>query len=286
MEPIRAVTVTLPGLDRFRADVAGLLAADPIGTNVMATVSGSATAASAPGALWIVVRAGAEVVGAAFCTPPYPLNLPAMPEAAVHAVAHALHSRGERVTLLSGEVRVTGAFARCWGELTGATAELTTAMGVHVLGEFAPSSGIAGTMRTATTDDVDLVEAWLLAFDADTHDRAAPHRPDRADLERRLTGGRLLLWSDGGHPVSLAGWHPPRAGVGRVGPVYTPPEHRRHGYAAAVTTAASRAVLSAGAERVMLFTDLSNPTSNGVYARLGYRQVSEASEWKLTPPSP
>jgi predicted GNAT family acetyltransferase len=60
--------------------------------------------------------------------------------------------------------------------------------------------------------------------------------------------------------------------------VWTPPEHRRRGYAAAVTTAATRAILDAGALPV-LYTDLANPTSNGVYRRLGYRMVAETAEW-------
>jgi hypothetical protein len=47
------------------------------------------------------------------------------------------------------------------------------------------------------------------------------------------------------------------------------------------TAAASRAALAAGADHVMLFTDLANATSNGVYARLGYRRVGDASEWTV-----
>ena len=50
---------------------------------------------------------------------------------------------------------------------------------------------------------------------------------------------------------------------------------RRRGYAAAVTAAVSRAVLDAGANEVVLYTDLSNPTSTAVYQRLGYQPVED-----------
>ncbi|MEV4678910.1 GNAT family N-acetyltransferase, partial [Actinomadura sp. NPDC049382] len=63
--------------------------------------------------------------------------------------------------------------------------------------------------------------------------------------------------------------------VARIAPVYTPDEHRRRGYGAAVTAAATRAALDVGAEDVVLFTDLANPTSNGVYRRIGYRPVED-----------
>ncbi|MFG2722452.1 GNAT family N-acetyltransferase [Streptomyces sp. NPDC048416] len=61
----------------------------------------------------------------------------------------------------------------------------------------------------------------------------------------------------------------------RIGPVYTPPGLRRHGYAAAVTSAATRLAQNRGAAQMVLFTDLSNPTSNALYQRLGYRPLRD-----------
>jgi predicted GNAT family acetyltransferase len=40
-----------------------------------------------------------------------------------------------------------------------------------------------------------------------------------------------------------------------------------------VTSAVTQAALDAGAADVVLFTDVANPTSNGVYQRLGYRPI-------------
>jgi predicted GNAT family acetyltransferase len=59
--------------------------------------------------------------------------------------------------------------------------------------------------------------------------------------------------------------------------VYTPREHRAKGYAAAATTAVTRAALDAGAADVVLFTDLDNPTSNALYRRLGYTPIEDRS---------
>jgi predicted GNAT family acetyltransferase len=64
------------------------------------------------------------------------------------------------------------------------------------------------------------------------------------------------------------------AGVSRVQAVYTPPERRRAGYAAACVAALSARVL-AEEHRCILYTDLTNPTSNGVYRSIGYRSVAE-----------
>jgi predicted GNAT family acetyltransferase len=73
----------------------------------------------------------------------------------------------------------------------------------------------------------------------------------------------------------MAATTPAVAGMARITPVYTPPEHRGRGYGAAVTLAVSRAAQEAGAAHVLLFTDLTNSTSNRLYQRIGYRPVSD-----------
>ncbi|MFD5727696.1 GNAT family N-acetyltransferase [Streptomyces sp. NPDC058368] len=47
--------------------------------------------------------------------------------------------------------------------------------------------------------------------------------------------------------------------------------HQGRGYAAAVTAQVARTALDGGAEHVLLFADPANPTSNGVYRRIGFR---------------
>jgi predicted GNAT family acetyltransferase len=68
--------------------------------------------------------------------------------------------------------------------------------------------------------------------------------------------------------------------VGRVGPVYTPAEHRRRGYGAAITSAVVEHLLPL-TTTVMLYTDAANPTSNGVYERLGFRVVADVVDLEL-----
>jgi predicted GNAT family acetyltransferase len=65
--------------------------------------------------------------------------------------------------------------------------------------------------------------------------------------------------------------------------VYTPPHLRLRGHGAAVTAAVSQAAIEAGAQEVVLFTDLSNPTSNALYQRLGYRPVEDRLVLAFTP---
>jgi predicted GNAT family acetyltransferase len=93
-------------------------------------------------------------------------------------------------------------------------------------------------------------------------------------VDDRIGYGGLTVWEVDGVPVSMAGRTRPAAGMLRVGPVYTPVELRRRGYAAAVTAAVSRAAQDI-ADEVLLFTDMANPTSNSIYQRLGYRPIAD-----------
>jgi predicted GNAT family acetyltransferase len=94
-------------------------------------------------------------------------------------------------------------------------------------------------------------------------------------VDERIARDGWRLWIVADQPVAMAGRTPVADGMSRVTPVYVPPEHRRQGFGAAVTAAVSRAALDAGAEHVLLFTDLTNPTSNSIYQKIGYRPVSD-----------
>ena len=100
----------------------------------------------------------------------------------------------------------------------------------------------------------------------------------------RLWLERMWLWEVEGEPVAMAGHAnvvaTPGGSVGRLGPVYTLPEARGRGYGSAITAVVSRVLLAQGAT-VMLYADVANPTSNGVYERLGFRAVAEHVEADL-----
>jgi predicted GNAT family acetyltransferase len=106
----------------------------------------------------------------------------------------------------------------------------------------------------------------------------------RAAIEYRINnGGAVWFWERDREPVCLVGRQPTISGVARIGPVYTPPEHRRHGYAAALTAAASQQALDDGTTAVTLFTDAANATSNGVYRRIGFREIARRVNLRFEP---
>jgi predicted GNAT family acetyltransferase len=61
---------------------------------------------------------------------------------------------------------------------------------------------------------------------------------------------------------------------GTVSLVYTPDELRGHGYGSVVTALVSEIILK-NKKIANLFTDLTNPTSNSIYQKIGYKKVGE-----------
>lgn len=265
-------------IDAYAATVTPLLSAEPERYTVMMGVMaglvehGPSLFGTDPPLLGWWTRDGV-VSAAVLQTPPYPVQVTSLPAEAVGPLAVALapsHAGG--ITDVLGAEPDATAFAQAWASATGQRFSVEMRQRLHRLGEFTPPSPMpAGAARVATSDEIQLACRLDAEFAA-----ATGQRPASATLvESRLRTGRLVLWEVAGQPVSTAGLSALNGGVARIGQVYTPPEHRNRGYGAAVTAATTRLAFDYGATSVILFTDVANPTSNALYARLGYQPVED-----------
>lgn len=132
---------------------------------------------------------------------------------------------------------------------------------------------IAGHLRTATLDDLDLVAEWTDAFEREVLLALPQARASRDTAARRIAAGDIVLWCDP-EPRTMAGAARPTRRAVAVNAVYTPPQWRSRGYATACVAALSARLLERF-ELCVLYTDLSNPTSNAIYTRIGYRPVKD-----------
>jgi hypothetical protein len=231
---------------------------------------------------------GGQVGAACLQTPPYPLLISSAPPEAVTELAATLASAGRPLPGVNGDKTAAERFATHWQRLTGATATVFQRHRLYRLGTLVPPRPAPdGRPKTATRADQDLVTEWWAAFGEEAKTMADRGGTRMArDVSDRIAEGRITLWEVAGEPMSMAGVTKRVAGMVRVGPVYTPPDLRRRGYAAGVTAAVSQAALDAGAAEVLLFTDLANLTSNGVYQRLGYQRVEDRVMLSFDPPGP
>lgn len=272
----------------FLAAAGDHLAADPVVNTVIASIAARAAAQVAEGIAqpahdwWLVAREGGTVVGVAMRTAPAqprPLYVLPMPADAAVALARALHERGEEVTAVNGYLPAAHVCAGEAGRLIGRVVHTPVHMRLHRADAVVPPPTPPGALRRARGEESELVQKFFEGFFVDADAQAGrpfgAHIGEVPSLEHtrwRVEAGEVWLWEDAGTPVHMTCVNPPAYGVSRIGPVYTPAEHRGRGYAGAAVAALTRRALDAG-DTPCLFTDQANPVSNKLYAGIGYRPV-------------
>ncbi|HEU0247018.1 MAG TPA: GNAT family N-acetyltransferase, partial [Gaiellaceae bacterium] len=156
---------------------------------------------------------------------------------------------------------------------------------IYALSTVRQVRSVPGSRRHATREDADLLIRWIRAFGAEArHHASAPGEDAGKVVAARFDGpGGFAIWENGGEPVSLVGWGARTPNGVRIGPVYTPREHRGRGYASALTAAVSAEQLAAGRRFCFLYTDAANPTANKIYRAIGYEHVCESVELAFEP---
>lgn len=212
--------------------------------------------------------------------PPFPMLLSEVSVEAVVQLGPHLAKHRPEVRRFTGPTVSTERLVARVAERSGAHASLLASYRMFDIAVVKPPPAVGGHPREAALPDRDRLVEWSGAFQREALADHPPSDP-AAPIDGRLAlGGLLWVWESGGEPVAMTAMTAPAAGVVRINLVYTPPPHRRHGYASALVAAVSRAALAAGL-RPVLFTDLANPTSNKIYRALGYRPLQDTGLWEV-----
>jgi GNAT superfamily N-acetyltransferase len=258
-------------------DAAGaFLLARPVEHNVILTLLHQRVVRPQPGRYWWAEAEGA-VVGVAFQSPlDFSLALTPMPAPLASRFAAGVEPP---VPGVIAEAATAATFAGAWTARHAVPGAPTDGERLYRLGELRAVATASGRLRPAGPHDRDRLVEWFRGFQADTGGhRGAPEEQASTALE----DATVSVWEDTA-AVAMAGAVPATGGVVRIGPVYTPPDRRARGYATACVEALSRSIVDAG-HTAILYTQLANPTSNGIYRRIGYEPVLEVLRYELGAP--
>jgi uncharacterized protein len=237
--------------------------------------------------LWLAEEAG-EPVAAAILTPPFNVAISKqLTGGAVPALAREIRAEGVTVPGVVGAVPEVKDFVEAWSDVAGRSASMVMSQRIYQLTEVRPVSGVPGRMREAERADREQLIEWVLAFskEALAEEQVDRDRTERfMDLRLEKEGGGYFVWEDGG-AVSLVGYGGFTPNGARIGPVYTPRDVRRNGYASALTAGVSSWLLASGRRVCFLYTDLANQTSNSIYQQVGYVPVCDSAQYRFEDPS-
>jgi predicted GNAT family acetyltransferase len=219
------------------------------------------------------VEVEGDLVAVALQTPPYNLVLSKVKDlAAITLIAKDLASSQASLPGVGGLVAEAERFAQTWQELTSQTYKLPMQMRIHQLTAVQPVAIAQGYLRLAAESDRPLMVEWYQAFADEAIASFGVDTEHLVDIALRQQS--FYLWQDS-VPVSFSCKTQYSPSAARIGPVYTPPEYRRKGYATACVATLSQQLLDEGCHGCFIFTDLANPTSNHIYQEIGYRPICD-----------
>jgi uncharacterized protein len=229
------------------------------------------------------VDADGEVAAVLLRTPPWPLLLASgCAPAALEAALAWMFEHDPDAPGITGPLPESADAAARWAARRGLAVRRQMHQGVYALRAVLPRVRAGGSARLVTEDDRARVVPWLQAFQLEALGRIETE----ADVAFTSYVGhplrRLLVWqTESGELVSLAGRGGRTPHGVRIGPVYTPPEHRGRGYGEALVAAMSQRELDEGAQACYLYTDLDYGASNRLYLRVGYAKIGESAEMRF-----
>jgi ribosomal protein S18 acetylase RimI-like enzyme len=253
------------------------LSSQPVLHNLVLSILHARVAHGDPGRYWMAIQRD-DTLGVVVQSPvTFPAILTPMETLVATAMADAIVEAGVALPGITADAATAATFAGQWSERSKSAAKPFQGLRLYELFEIREVPPTEGTLRQAGAKERSLMIVWTRAFQ-----REIDESDDDTELrvDRGLAAGELWLWDRGGETVSMAVSREPVHGVVRLSGVYTPPEKRKHGYAAACVHALSKRLGDAG-YRCILYTDLDNPTSNSIYRRIGYRAVAEALRYRF-----
>lgn len=237
----------------------------------------------------LLIKRSSQWVLAAAMIPPNSLMLGAQPRlirigGPMEALVEYLVSAKSIVPGVVATARIAEEFAEQWRAATGAAIRKVQRERIYAATSISHDlPQIEGRLRLATSVDLDLVSDWTADFIREALGET-PGEEIREITRYRIERGQMYLW-DSGRPVAMAGQLRSTQKTVTVNAVYTPPALRGRGYATAAVATLTAQLLAAGYESCVLYADQANPTSNGIYLRIGYRPVSDSLHLHFTDPT-
>ena len=199
-------------------------------------------------------------------------------EQAIASLVQEMKAQKLAVPGVIGVDKAAALFFAAWMGHSYGAQHVSFQQGIYMLEQVLPVP-LVGKFRMATMQDLYFLPYWLHAMKSESGIMLAgfDSTVDRAK-ELIAAGNMGILLDEEGTPVSMAALARQLPHGYAVSHVYSPPYYRNKGYATSCVAQLSAHALSGENTFCVLHTDLSNPTSNAIYKKIGYVQVATMLE--------
>lgn len=228
-----------------------------------------------------IVEENGEPIYAFMQTPPNKWILASVKdidENVIPAIVQFLYRHKYPVPGVIGQHEQANQFVSLWKDVSRKNANLHMKQLIYQLDEVKVSLSSDGKLIPALEKHLPIVRDWLHQFGEQAN--VSITKPQADSMARTyIQNQSLYLWEVEQEIVSMANNSRKTKNGATINAVFTPDEHKRKGYATNVVAALSQKLLDDGYKFCSLYTDLSNPTSNSIYRKIGYDEVGESVEF-------
>ena len=262
----------------FLSATEDLRSAEIIKTNLISSIANSVANGSHAyeTCYWWAVKEGNKTAGVAIRTSPYGYVFSPISEEAIRILIKEIQVGDPNAKEFSGPRSVIDKIETILGvKPIESEGEL-----IYKLTTLNPVTQ-QGHVKVATEAHYALILKWMKAFIAETG--IMSYNLER-NVKNAIERGVYYLLEIEGVPVSLGGFaalvEVLGQKIGRVGPIYTPIEFRKRGYASVITSHITQLCIAKSAIPT-LYTQSDNLTSNKIYQNLGYELIDEIRKIKF-----
>ncbi|MEN1967572.1 GNAT family N-acetyltransferase [Lentibacillus sp. N15] len=207
-------------------------------------------------------------------------DTPNMDEAIISSVTQFLYDHHMHIPSIIGPVKAATMFVKQWEQLIGMNAIVHMEQLIYQLDHVQPIPLAEGKLIHAQAVHHALITQWLQQFGEEANEKMAKSNADRT-AARFIANQSVYLWEVAGEPVSMVNRSRETDHGVTINAVYTPDCFKRKGYATSAVAALSSQLLTSGFQFCSLYTDKANPTSNGIYKKIGYYVVGDSIVYRF-----
>ena len=239
---------------------------------------------SHPKRLFVTVKDSyGSVLLTAYCNHPYKrLNLYATRNKVNENAVKLFVDKLKNLDFDLPRIRAEQNLVKCFKEVYGGEFIKHSSMLAMKTDRIAEVPHVSGYCRPMEERDLVFAPFWqaecLKECNQDTEELGELYRY----LKFTMNDNSAFLWEDK-YPVSQAVIVCKIDNCSQIGDVYTPPYHRKKGYATSLVSALTYTILAEHGQRLsVLLADADNPTSCAIYRKIGYEEVSVIDEVSLS----
>lgn len=188
-----------------------------------------------------------------------------------------LISNNIELAAIVGPEEPTTYFKDQWTNIKDLDFKLNIHLGVYECSQIIFPKLLTGELVEAALVDEVLVKKYLIGFWQDCFPNQVLVNENIEKLMSQLLKNKSLFFlkNTNNEIVSMAANSRSTLNSGTISLVYTPPEQRGFGYGSTVVALVSERIMKNGKKFTNLFTDLTNPTSNSIYQKIGYVKIGQ-----------